>query len=81
MKIKAGKKYKIYNSLSAYYEPTLIHVDYVLENKATKQSDCELIVYRAWSKRKQRWLYKTEVYWSLCIKNEWPYDFNKKAVK
>ena len=48
----------------------LVHIDYILKNKTTKAQNCELVVFRAWSFHRQRWLYYVEPLWVLILWNK-----------
>ena len=75
MKLKANKSY--YFDAVNVPHGRKIHVDYIVNNPTDPDcEDCKLIVFRYWSKYKQRWIWEVEPYWVLCIYNKWRYKIN-----
>lgn len=75
LEIEAGKSYLIRYPNSGDYEPSRVHIDYILDHPKYNQLAYKLVVYRVWIKHKKYWKCYLEPYYVLAMWNEWKYDF------
>jgi len=48
----------------------LCHIEAILVDPADGSEECNVIVFRYWSKFKKRWYWKAAPYWELAIYND-----------
>jgi len=73
LEIKAAKSYQL--NTPHNHGVSKIHIDYILDNPADKDNELKnkLVIYRSWSKNRERWFYYADPYYVLAIYNDWKY--------
>jgi hypothetical protein len=75
IEFQEGKSYHLNTPRGGSYTPkgrmdTKVHIDKIMGNPTDERSECRLIVYRYWRRRRQRWEWECDELWVLQMYNE-----------
>lgn len=57
----------------------LCHIEAIIADPANEIDECNMVVYRYWSKFRKRWFWKVHSYWHLAIYNDWECKINENT--
>lgn len=77
MDLKVGEKINM-KSPDSQIAIVSCHVEAIVHDPKGKSKEENMIVYRYWSKYRQRWFWKVHPYWILAMYNNWECEYIKQ---